>query len=51
VPQAGHFLHNELPALLAVYEHFFAGGEPTLDMIFAEDPARMNFSEVAPSTP
>lgn len=35
VPQAGHFLHNEMPALLAVYEHFFAGGDPTLEMIAA----------------
>jgi pimeloyl-ACP methyl ester carboxylesterase len=35
VPQAGHFLHNELPALLAVYETFFSGGDPTLEMIAA----------------
>ena len=37
VPQAGHFLHSELPALLAVYEHFFAGGNPTLEMITEEE--------------
>lgn len=37
VPQAGHFLHNELPALLAVYEHFFAGGNPTLEMMVADE--------------
>lgn len=35
VPEAGHFLHNELPALLRLYEHFFRGGEPTLEMIAA----------------
>ena len=35
VPEAGHFLHNELPALLTIYEHFFSGGEPTLEMIAA----------------
>jgi pimeloyl-ACP methyl ester carboxylesterase len=33
VPQAGHFLHNELPALLKVYEHFFGGGDPTIELV------------------
>jgi pimeloyl-ACP methyl ester carboxylesterase len=40
VPQAGHFLHNELPVLLAVYERFFAGGDPTLEMIVEEEALR-----------